>query len=175
MREHMDYVVFQIIYVCRNVKDVMVSLYYHYMYHPSKIIDRLGTFEEFAEDFMKGAVADGPYFGHLHSYWTHRHDANVLFIAYEAMLKDHRGTVRKIATFLDKALSDAEIDNIVFHTSKDQMVANNDKTWRRYHTAKDANGVLLHQFIRTGKLAKPLKQFQKTSIAYQAVIHAATF
>lgn len=81
------YVVFQIIYVYRDVKDVMVSLYYHYKYHPSKIVDRLGTFVEFAEDFMKGEVADGPYFGHLHSYWTHRHDANVLFIAYEAMLK----------------------------------------------------------------------------------------
>ena len=65
----------------------MVSLYYHYMYHPSKIVDRLGTFEEFASDFMAGRVAYGPYFNHLYSYWVHRHDSNVLLLSYEMLLQ----------------------------------------------------------------------------------------
>ena len=79
--------ILQIIFIYRNVKDVMLSFYYHNVYSPSKLHDNLGCFEDFVKDMMEDRVAQCPYFAHLHGYWIHRTDSNVLFLSYEQMLK----------------------------------------------------------------------------------------
>ena len=65
--------------------------------------------------------------------------------------------VQKIASFLGKTLTDAELENIIHHTSKEQMKVNNEKTWRGFHTVKDEDGQILHQFIRTGSFLRIFK------------------
>ena len=77
----------QIVYVYRNVKDVMVSYYHFHISDPSKLIDRLGSFDDFAERFMADRVANTPYFANLHSYWSRRHQPNVFLLSYEQLEK----------------------------------------------------------------------------------------
>lgn len=50
-----------------------------------------------------------PYWKHIKEGWARRHEPNVLFMFYEDMSKDLPGTIRKIATFLGKAITDEEI------------------------------------------------------------------
>lgn len=114
----------KIIYVLRNPKDVMVSYYHFYkanhVFGPYK-----GSWDEFYEMAMLGEVAWGNWFDHVLEWWKHgQHRANVLFLKYEDMLYDHRGTVEKIANFLNKKIDWEKIDRIIHYTSFDQMKNN---------------------------------------------------
>jgi hypothetical protein len=40
------------------------------------------------------------YYMHLASWWPHRHDPDVLLLAYEQMVDDLRGTVRRVSRFI---------------------------------------------------------------------------
>ena len=61
-----------------------------------------------------------PYFQHCQDH----PDGNILWLTYEDMHKDAQGSVRKIAKFLDKPLTDDQVRLIVEHTSFDQMARN---------------------------------------------------
>ncbi|OQV14588.1 putative Sulfotransferase 1 family member D1 [Hypsibius exemplaris] len=91
----------KIIYVYRNVKDVMVSLFYMskglWEYQHTSPHD---NFEHFVEKFVTGQIVFGPYFQHLASFWPHRHDANILLISYESILKDPQAMIKKLAAFM---------------------------------------------------------------------------
>ena len=56
------------------------------------------------------------YWAHLVSWWEHRHDENVLLLAYEQMKVDLEGTIRRIAAFIDIPLDD-ELFEIVMRQS----------------------------------------------------------
>nr|XP_037285566.1 sulfotransferase 1C2-like [Rhipicephalus microplus] len=88
------------IYVTRNPYDCCVSCYYHTKTFLSIIFD--GTFDEFFEIFVDGKVDYGDYFAHLLSWYKRRSDSNVLFLTYEDLKRDLRGSVLKIADFIDK-------------------------------------------------------------------------
>lgn len=77
----------QVVYIYRNVKDVMWSLYRHLLHNPYKIVDYLGTFDEFVLAFMQDNVVYCPFFGHLHSYWKNRNEPNFLIFSYEELTK----------------------------------------------------------------------------------------
>ena len=65
--------------------------------------------------FLQHRSEDGTprgYWAHLLSWWPHRHNPNVLLLAYEHMRQDLPATVRRIATFLDIPL-DPALERIV--------------------------------------------------------------
>lgn len=74
-------IVFQIVYVARNPKDMCVS-YYHYciLVHSMR-----GTFEEFCDLFLKDKAPVGPIWNHILGFWRRRDEPNVLFLKYEDM------------------------------------------------------------------------------------------
>src|SRR4051795_12580959 len=49
------------------------------------------------------------YYTHLASWWPHRHDANVLLLAYEHMKDEHEGAVRGVAEFIGFGDADERI------------------------------------------------------------------
>lgn len=53
-----------------------------------------------------------PYWAHLKEGWESRHQPNVLFMFYEDMVRDLRTTIRKVAAFLGKTLSDPDIERL---------------------------------------------------------------
>lgn len=85
--------------VTRNPYDCCVSFYHHTkassLYQFSN-----GTFDEFFDMFVEGNVDFGNYFDHLMSWYSHRNEPNVMFITYEELKSNTRGSILKVAEFL---------------------------------------------------------------------------
>lgn len=99
--------------VCRNPKDVCVSLFYHT--RGNAVYDfKDGSFEDFFEVFISGQTDNGDYFDHVLSWYAHRDDPNVLMVHYEDMKHDPRNLVLRIAEFLDQGIHKLLIENESF-------------------------------------------------------------
>ncbi|KAM9156704.1 amine sulfotransferase-like [Pangshura tecta] len=108
----------KIIYVARNPKDVAVS-YFHFS-NLAVVIETIPDFNIFLERFLDGKGC-GFWLDHIRGWSTHRDDFNILFLTYEEMKKDLRGTVLKICKFLGKQLNEKELDTVVEKATFDQM------------------------------------------------------
>ena len=60
-------------------------------------------------------------------YWAERHRPNVLVVSFKSMKRDLRGTVVKVADFLDIRASDALIDEVCRLSSFEYMKQNDHK------------------------------------------------
>ncbi|XP_072041099.1 sulfotransferase 1C4-like [Amphiura filiformis] len=102
----------RIVYVARNPKDLAVSFFYFRKLNPSIPQDGK-SWNAFFEEFYPGK--------RRHNL---RHEPNVLFLKFEDMKKDLKGTVERIADFLGYTFSDDVIDRIVSHCTFGNMKAN---------------------------------------------------
>jgi hypothetical protein len=62
-------------------------------------------------------------------YWAERHRPNVLVVSFKSMKRDLRGTVVKVAEFLNISAPDALIDEVCRLASFDYMKRNDHKFW----------------------------------------------
>ena len=106
--------------VVRNLKDVCVSGY-HFL--KSMALGPLMPSVAHWVDYMLSPDFRPPWAEHLASYWSVRHEPNVLFLTYEQMKRDHVGTVRTIADFMGVELTAAEADSVVAQSSFGTMKA----------------------------------------------------
>ena len=67
------------------------------------------------------------YYAHLRSWWAHKDDDNVLFLAYEQMLTDPEKTVRRIAEFCEIELTEERLALTLEHSSIEFMLAHKDR------------------------------------------------
>ncbi|XP_054425838.1 amine sulfotransferase-like [Pteronotus mesoamericanus] len=128
----------KIIYVYRNPKDVLIS-YFHFT-NLMVLCEAMDNMEQFMEKFLEGKVAGSLWFDHIRGWYEHRHDFNILFMMYEEMKKDLRSSVLKISSFLEKELSEEDVEAIVkqatFQNMKSDPKANyeeilNNELWKR--------------------------------------------
>ncbi|KAL2735202.1 sulfotransferase 1C4-like isoform X2 [Vespula squamosa] len=112
----------KIVYVARNPKDMVVSLYY--FLQVIKGVEYKGTFEEFCEYFMKDLTYYSPYWTHLKDAWAERHRSNLLFIFYEEILNDMSNTIKKVAKFFGKSYNEETISKLVDHLQIDNFRKN---------------------------------------------------
>lgn len=109
----------RVIYILRDVRDVAVS-YYH---HAVTLMGWEMDFDKFLERFMKGKVPLGSWFDHLESWWPERHSQRVLFLRYEDMVADLRGTAQRVASFCSLDVDGTRLDRVVERCSIDFMRA----------------------------------------------------
>lgn len=119
----------KIIYVVRNPKDDCVSFYHmHRMYN---VLQDPKTWSEFLDKFCNGQVVYGTWFDHVSKWWQvyqERKDS-IYIIQYESMKKDLKAAVMQLAKFLEKELSDEQINSIVQHCSFKEMSKNKNTNW----------------------------------------------
>jgi hypothetical protein len=109
------------IYVIRDPKDVVVSMY-HFMagwWFETEAIS-LATFAR--EQFLH-PKSPNAYWAHIRSWWPHRHDSTVLFLCYENMKQDLLDTVQRIAAFIGCQLDDELLDIVIRQSSLGFMQA----------------------------------------------------
>src|SRR4051812_48155359 len=106
----------------RDPRDALVSGYRFFegwFFEPGAIdIETLGRAR-----FVEGRT----YYTHLASWWPHRHDDNVLLLAYEQMQNDHEGSVRRVAEFIGFGDDDSRIAIAIRESSLASMQAHHDK------------------------------------------------
>jgi hypothetical protein len=138
------------IYIARNPKDVAVS-YYYFERHKSWSGYYSGSWEHWLRMFIEGTVQRGDWFNHVLSWWTRRHLENILFLTYEALLKDFAGELRRIAQFLDRPLTPDMMNRIGHKTSFNEM-KNTD--FSNMHEISE-----FKEFFRNGKIGTWREQF----------------
>ncbi|XP_045429292.1 amine sulfotransferase-like isoform X1 [Pipistrellus kuhlii] len=138
----------KIVYVYRNPKDVMTS-YFHF----SNVVVTLeagNDMEYFMKRFLDGNVVGSRWFDHVRGWYEHRHDFNILFMMYEEMKKDLRSSVLKISRFLEKELSEADVEATVkqatFQNMKSDPKANYDEILKHEVGTRTDEG----RFLRKG-------------------------
>lgn len=107
----------KIIYVARNPKDVVLSFYSHY----KNFFRYNGSLEEFYSLFLDNLVEFGPWVDHVKEFWQLRNEENVLFLTYEEMKKDLRGVIMKTAKFLNKPVTEDQIQKSLEYLYIDNM------------------------------------------------------
>ncbi|XP_035692517.1 amine sulfotransferase-like [Branchiostoma floridae] len=114
-----DVVIVKAIVVLRNPKDICVS-----SYHFSQKTVHLKTpdsWEQYLKDFFDGNKLYGDYFDHVLGWWQMRNDPHFLFVKYEDMKKDFRSSVKMIAAFLEKELTDENLASVLNSCSLESM------------------------------------------------------
>lgn len=134
----------------RNPKDLCVSYYYH-----CKLLHGFDVeFETFCELFLNNSVAYGGLFNHYLEFWNRRHEKNILVLKYEEMKKDARMTVKKISEFMEKPLSDEEVNSVVeflkFQNMKENRGCNFENILNNKTTREGFERPKYH-FIRKGE------------------------
>ncbi|KAG8123913.1 hypothetical protein E2320_020047 [Naja naja] len=109
----------KIIYVFRNPKDVLASMY-HFQ-KSSVTLETPKDSDTFLEKFLAGKVGHSLWLDHVEGWCTHKDDFNIFFLSYEEMKKDLRSSVLKICNFLGKELSEREVDDVVDKATFDNM------------------------------------------------------
>ncbi|MBF0450066.1 MAG: sulfotransferase domain-containing protein [Candidatus Magnetomorum sp.] len=98
------------IYVARDGEDVAVSYFYFYTSH----LNFKGTFSEFFDKyFMRGKVQFGSWFTHVADWQQHENDSNVLFLRYEDLINDLKGTLQKIINFCEFKVAEERFPEIL--------------------------------------------------------------
>ncbi|XP_037484226.1 flavonol 3-sulfotransferase-like [Triticum dicoccoides] len=95
----------KVVYICRDPKDMVVSLWHFLRRRQPEL-----PFAELFEHVCDGAVAVGPIWDHVLSYWraSLARPDRVLFLRYEELLQDTGKHVRKLAEFMGRPFSPAE-------------------------------------------------------------------
>ncbi|XP_029440624.1 sulfotransferase family cytosolic 2B member 1-like [Rhinatrema bivittatum] len=116
----------KVIYTARHPKDVCVSLYHYYRL--ACFLQDHEDFEEFLSAFLEGNVLMGSWFDHVRAWLGFRDQVNILFLTYEELLQDLRGSVVRICDFLGRQLDEAALDsvaeNATFKAMKDNKMTN---------------------------------------------------
>ncbi|XP_069395138.1 amine sulfotransferase-like [Paralichthys olivaceus] len=120
----------KLIYVWRNPKDILVSLY-HFA-QSWVLLETPKSFEDFFQQFLDGKVYMGSWFDHLNEYSAARNQLNIHFVQYENMLKDLRGEVVKLCAFLEQDLTDEAIDRVVEMSTFKNMKTNPNANYKDF-------------------------------------------
>ncbi|XP_063822173.1 sulfotransferase 1B1-like [Ostrinia nubilalis] len=141
----------RVVYVARDPRDVAVSYYYHYKLFA--FYGYFGNFKQFWESFVKGDVDYCSYFEHLKEVWGQRHHANLLILFYEDLIKDLPGGIRRVARFLGKEPSEAQVRALSEHLKFDNFKKNKSVNFEPLKKMgfEDMNVGKTVSFIRKGK------------------------
>ncbi|GAB6026532.1 hypothetical protein CHUAL_012954 [Chamberlinius hualienensis] len=149
----------KIVYVTRNPKDTLVSMWH--FYKMLKPLSYRGSLKDFQQLFINDQVAYAPYPRNVKEFWEHRNDANVLFITFEEMKKDLKSSIQTIAKFLEKTLTEEEIERISNHCSFKKMSSNSKANYSHWKengmVSKDQN------FMRKGEIGDWKNHFDENA------------
>ena len=142
------------IVVMRNPKDVLASSFNFYQ----KLFELEPNWDEFFGLFKQGELPYGNWVDHCLQWWRRRDEPNILILKYEEIKKDHVGTIRKIAQFCGKELTEEQVAAIAEHTFINNM--------RHMPSLKPGRPEVKKNFIRKGKVGDWKEYFSQEQIEY---------
>lgn len=156
----------KIVCVMRNPKDMLVSTYH--FYKMNKALGQFkGSWDEFFELFKSKRIYYEDYVKYYSAWTKNASHPNVLLVKYEAMIKNPLPGIRRIARFLGKNLTDAELSVILDETSFDSM--SKDKVFN--DLTKQTFDQSVSKFFRKGKVGDWQNYFSKEQNEYMDRIY----
>lgn len=142
----------KIIYVARNPKDCCVS-YYHFHKKSGQMFENPGTWSEFLSKFASGNIECSSWFDHNLKYWEEyrKNKEQIYFVTYESLKKDLRSGVTGISKFLQKELSEKQVDDIVNQCSFESMSKDINPAFKKAGIAFGAD-FSKSKFLRKGQV-----------------------
>ncbi|XP_073532011.1 amine sulfotransferase-like [Phyllobates terribilis] len=138
----------KIIYVMRNPKDVIKSLYHFEAM--AAYAETSPDFEHFFQKFLDGDVFAGSWFDHVRRWHTHQDCSNILFIKFEDMIMDLRTVVKQMCVFLGKELDNESLNIVLkratFNEMKKDPLANKEDMPEDFFDSK------IGKFMRKGTI-----------------------
>ncbi|CAH2106074.1 unnamed protein product [Euphydryas editha] len=132
----------KVIYVARDPRDTLVSYYFlHKMIFRSFM---RFTCKHYWDAFKRDLLPYSPIIQHVNESWEQRHHKNLHIIFYEDMIADLPKVIRGVSKFLNRDLTDKQVDKLANHLNFDKLQKN--KTVN--NTTKNSEV----QFIRKGKV-----------------------
>ncbi|CAN7026045.1 unnamed protein product, partial [Brassica oleracea var. botrytis] len=109
MQENLNPSACKIVYVCRNVKDTLISWWFFTCANQPEAFSSLYMFE----GLCNGAIFYGPFWDHLLGYWKRSLEdrTHVLFMRYGEMKTEPRDEINKLADFLGCPFTRQEEEN----------------------------------------------------------------
>ncbi|XP_010499319.1 PREDICTED: cytosolic sulfotransferase 7-like [Camelina sativa] len=143
----------KIVYVWRNVKDVLVSFWY-FKCAILKIKEEGSMLESLFESFCGGVINHGPFWEHVLSYWkgSLEDPKNVLFLKYEELKTDPNVQLKKLAEFLGCPFTVEEEESGSVEEILDLCLLRNLKNLEINKTGKTARGSDHKTFFRKGEV-----------------------
>ena len=136
----------KVIHITRDPRDAAVSYFNLFKMLPQVMYQ--GTWQSFFEAFMEGKVWFGSWFDYTKDWNSYKNHPNILFVEYEDFLSDTKGMIRKLATFLGKALSEDQVDRIASIVAFKAMQKNPKFNKMDSEFADPSKGMI----IRSGKI-----------------------
>eukprot|EP00794_Sanderia_malayensis_P014887 gene14887-16432_t len=107
------------VFCLRNPKDTIVSYYHHQKLLKSHVF--VGSFESNFNFFMDDLVHYSSYWRYTVDAWKLKDHPNVCLLFFEDMKQDLQSAIKKVASFLDKELTDAQVKSLEDHLSFKSM------------------------------------------------------
>ncbi len=114
----------KVVYVARNPKDTVVSLYHHARNKPE--FEFTGDFQTFVQIFLSNLAENGSWFDHVLEWEAEcrRHPKTHLFLKYEDICDDTAGNIVKLAEFLEIPVDDKILRDTLIASSLQDMKIN---------------------------------------------------
>lgn len=138
----------RVITISRDLRDLPYSMYSH-LHGMGRLPPEQEDFEVYFERWMDFGYA----FKVLRSIWPHRGEPHVHWLRYEDMKADLRGEARKLAAFLDFAVSEADLDRVLPLVSMERMRELEDRE-RAASTQRAIRWREGSRFFREGEVGK---------------------
>ncbi|WZZ45813.1 hypothetical protein YC2023_042072 [Brassica napus] len=144
-----------VVYVWRNLKDALVSLWYFECANLKiKIDEERSLLESMFESFCRGVSYYGPFWEHVLSYWrgSLEDSKNVLFLRYEELKIEPSAQVKKLAEFLGVPFSVEEEESGCVEEILELCSLDNLKNLEVNKIGKTARGVEHKNFFHKGEV-----------------------
>lgn len=131
------------LYVARDGRDVLWSLYNHHLKLKEDVIQSIDSVPErvgpplgqapdsvlqyFREWLAKDGYPWWPYWEHIRSWWNIKELPNVMLLHFADLKADMPAEIRRIGAFLDISVDEAKWEKILEHCSFDYMKAHGEK------------------------------------------------
>ncbi|CAB3235052.1 unnamed protein product [Arctia plantaginis] len=112
----------KVVYVARDPRDVSVSNFH--LNRLINIFDFPGTFKDYWSLFSQHLVKISPHFEHVKEAWNLRHHPNMLFLFYEDSIKDLPSSIRRVADFLGKDITEDQVTSLCDHLNFENFKKN---------------------------------------------------
>ncbi|CAI0460350.1 unnamed protein product [Linum tenue] len=112
----------KLVYVSRNPKDTLVSMWHFFNKNLKADPARTFTMESAVETFCSGAMPNGPFYEHVVGYWeeSRKRPEEVLFLKYEDLCRNPEEQVRKLASFLGRKTS-VDVEKVLWRSNLNRL------------------------------------------------------